>query len=59
MTTELDPLGKLKEMVQSGKAKANDLPISKPTFVAHDYHWGSDGKRWVSEDAPDGIEVTL
>ena len=59
ITTELDPLGKLKEKVQTGSAKVKDLSISGPIHVAHEYHWGSDGSRWVSEEAPDGVGVAL
>ena len=51
VTTELDPVGELKEKVQSGKAKAADLPISQPTFVSHEYHWGFDGNKWASESS--------
>ena len=49
VSSALDPVGDLKEKVQSGKAKAANLPISHPTFVNHDYHWGYDGKKWGSE----------
>lgn len=51
VSTELDPVGELKEKVQSGKAKAANLPISQPTFVSHEYHWGNDGMKWGSQAA--------
>ena len=51
VTEELEPLTDLKELVQSGKAKASELPISGPTSVSHEYHWGQDGKKWVAEEA--------
>ncbi len=47
VTTEINPIGQLKEKVMSGKAKASELPISNPTDVTHDYHMGKDGKKWT------------
>ena len=46
MTDVINPIGDIKEKLQSGKAKVEDLPISGPTAVNHDSHWGKDGKKW-------------
>ena len=53
VSEELEPLTNLKERVQSGKAKASEFPISEPTSVSHEYHWGRDGKKWVAEETND------
>ena len=49
VTTYLDPVGDLKEKVLNKKAKVSDFTISGPVDVDHAMHWGSDGKKWVSE----------
>ena len=46
VTSVIDPIGDIKEKLQSGKAKVTDLPISGPSQVSHECHWGQDGKKW-------------
>ena len=51
VTTYLDPVGDLKEKIITKKVKASDMSISRPSDVDHAMHWGSDGKKWVSENS--------
>ena len=51
VTTYIDPVGDLKEKLTSKKAKAAGLAISGPMDIDHVVHWGSDGKKWVSENS--------
>ena len=46
VTDVINPIGDIKETLQSGKKKVENLPISGPTAVNHDSHWGKDGKKW-------------
>jgi serine/threonine protein kinase len=46
VTTSIDPIGDLKGKIQSGKAKVEQLPISGPTQVSHELHWGKNGEKW-------------
>ena len=46
VTTCIDPIGDIKEKLQAGKAKVAALPISGPTQVSHELHWGKNGEKW-------------
>ena len=46
VTTILDPIGDIKEKLQAGKYKVAELPISAPTQVSHELHWGKNGEKW-------------
>ena len=46
VTTSIDPIGDIKGRIQSGKAKVEQLPISGPTQVSHELHWGKNGEKW-------------
>jgi serine/threonine protein kinase len=46
VTDIIDPIGDIKGKIQAGKVKVKDLPISGPTLVDHELHWGKNGERW-------------
>ena len=46
VTTSIDPIGDIKGKLQAGKAKVEQLPISGPTQVSHELHWGKNGEKW-------------
>ena len=50
VTAQIDTIDHLREKVQSGKARVSKFPISGPTDVSHDYHWGRDGKKWFANE---------
>ena len=50
VTTYIDPVGDLKKITHK-KAKASTFVISGPKDVDHTVHWGSDGKKWVSQNS--------
>ena len=53
VTDIIDPIGDIKEKLQTGKARVADLPISGPTQVSHELHWGKDGTKW--SNAPEEL----
>lgn len=51
VTTYINPVGDLKEKITQKKTKPSDFVISGPKDVDHTVHWGSDGKKWVSQNS--------
>ena len=50
VTTSIDPIGDIKDKLQTGRMKVTELPISGPTEVSHQLHWGKNGEKWGDTD---------